>query len=148
MKHASWVHGNAVKLAREGFSLSTQYTGWGAVIQTHGAEWFHFTVPTPVIVNGQRASIEKLFVMFSTTGTARITAVHVWDGPDMIQGYDNLSIAGDHSKDLDAQNTWLPQARPMRWGIDISVCVDFGPPSNIAVPQITFTAAGADFQTP
>ena len=145
MKQASWVHGNAVKLANEGYFLTTQYTGWGAEIQTHGTQWFHFTVPTPVIVNGVDTILQKLFVMFSTGGTAKITAVHVWDGPNMIQAYDNLNVTGDHSKLLDAQNTWVPNPVHLKWGLDISVCVDFGPPSQIGVPQITFASAGADF---
>ncbi len=149
MKQASWVHGNAVKPQNEGYFLSKTYTGWGAVIQTHGAEWCHFAIPTPVIVNGQDTSLQKVFVMFSTGGTSKVTAVHVWDGPTKIQAFDNLSIAGTHTNALEVgNNTWEVKPVHIKWGLEIAVHVDFGPPSQIGVPQITFASAGADFQTP
>ncbi len=149
MKQASWVHGNAVKPQNEGYFLSKVNYGWGATIQTHGIQWFHFAVPTPVIANGYDTTLQKVFVMFSTGGTAKVVSVQLWDGTTKIQAFDNLSIAGDHTKALEVgNNTWSVNPIHIKWGLEIAVWVDFGPPSPIGVPQINFAAAGADFLTP
>ena len=57
---ASWVHGSSVQAQREGYFIAKRRHGSGTVFKTHGKEWFHFAIPTPVIVNSQRASLAKV----------------------------------------------------------------------------------------
>jgi hypothetical protein len=147
-KHALWIHGHAVRAQREGYALSKAYLGWGAVYKTHGGEWFQFAIPTPVIVGGIDTTLQKVFVLFKTSGTAKITAVHLWDGPTKIQAFNGLGRSGDHSGKLDNDNSWTVNPVHIKWGLGISVYVDFGPPSQIGVPEIAFASAGADFVTP
>ena len=148
IKQAQWVHGHAVRAQREGYPLSRIYAGWGAIYQTHGGEWFQIAIPTPVIVGSVDTTLQKMFVLYKTTGTAKVTAVHFWDGPTKIQAFDGLALSGDHSGKLDSDNTWTVNPVHIKWGLGISVYVDFGPPSKIGVPAITFASAGADFLTP
>jgi hypothetical protein len=143
-----WIHGHAVRAQREGYALSKTYLGWGAVYRTNGGEWFQIAIPTPVIVGSVDTTLQKVFVLFKTGGTAKITAVHLWDGPTKIQEFEGLARSGDHSGKLDNDNTWMVTPVHIKWGLGISVYVDFGPPSQIGVPDITFASAGADFVTP
>ena len=76
---ASWVHGSSVQIEREGYFISKRRTGYGAHFNTHGSEWFHFAIPTPVILDGQRSSVKKVFVFYMTEGAAKITSVHLYD---------------------------------------------------------------------
>jgi len=145
---AFWVHGTAVKMEREGYFISKQYAGYAAIFRTYGAEWFHFAIPTPVILNGIRTSLKKVFVFYKTEGTAKITAIHVYDAGKKITSFDNLSLTGDHSTAVDQFNSWLITPSPkMLFGLGISVHVNFGPQTTGTVPAISFTAAGADFET-
>jgi hypothetical protein len=146
---AMWVHGSSVKMEREGYFVSKQRAGNGAIFRTHGKEWFHFSIPTPVILNGQRSRLKKVFVFYKTEGTAKITAIHVYDAGKKIDTISNLGLSGDHSKSDDKHNSWVVATSPeMKFGLGISVHVDFGPPTNLGVPTIRFTTAGADFETP
>ena len=136
-------------MEREGYFISKKRCGYGAFFQTHGKEWIHFAIPTPVIVNGKRSSLKKIFVFYKTEGTAKITAVHVYDGIKKIKEFNNISIAGDHSKTVDSNNSWMiTPTISIEFGLGISVHVDFGPPNKSGVPYIWFTTAGADFETP
>ncbi len=146
---AYWVHGTAVQIEREGYFVTKQRAGFGAIFRSHGAEWFHFAIPTPVIVNGARSSLKKIFVLFKTEGTTKITNVHVYDGNSKIVAFDNISLDGDHSTGIDQTNSWLVAASPqIKFGLGISINVNFGPPTKLGVPSIMFTTAGADFETP
>ena len=146
---ASWVHGSNVEMEREGYFISKRRTGYGTHFKTHGKEWFHFAIPTPVILNGQRSSLKKIFVFYKTEGTAKITAIHVYDAGDKIKAFDNLSFSGDYSKSVHQHNSWVITPSPkMKFGLGISVHVDFGPPKKLAVPGVRFVSAGADFETP
>ena len=144
---ASWVHGAAVQPEQELYSISKQRAGYGAIFRTHGAEWFHFAIPTPVIVDGLRSTVKKVFVLYKTEGTAKITAVHVYDAAKQIFAMNNLKLTGDHSQSLDSSNSWLVTAHSMQFGLGISVHVDFGDATPGGVPSIWFTTAGADFET-
>lgn len=147
-KQAFWVHGTAIQMEREGYSISKQRAGYGAIFKTHGKEWFHFAIPTSVILDSINTELKKVFVLYKTTGTAKITNVHIYDGPKKIKSFDKIALSGDYSKKLDKNNTWGINLVHIKFGLGISVCVDFGPPSKIGVPAIRFTSAGADFITP
>jgi carbonic anhydrase len=145
---ASWVHGSSVQIEREGYFVSKSRAGYGAHFRTHGKEWFHFAIPTPVIVDGKRASLKKVFVFYRTEGTAKITAVHLYDaGGKPFKEFDNLALSGDHSTKIDNDNSWATPVHPMGFGLGISVEVDFGPATTGGVPGIWFVTAGANFET-
>jgi hypothetical protein len=144
---AFWVHGVNVQMEREGYFISKRRYGFGAKFNTHGGEWFHFAIPTPVILDGQRSSLKKVFVFYKTEGTAKITAIHVYDAGKKIKAFDNLSLSGDHSRKIDQYNSWS-FTQTIYFGLGISVHVDFGEKRKGSVPGIMFTTAGADFTTP
>jgi len=119
---AMWVHGVSVFPERtsgdagaDGPLIQSQHIPWSDIVglrQGFGAtfrgkqnhdNWFHFSIPTPVLVPvfhsepgrgydkpyGQRVRLERVFVLFQNEVTqvhglsgakAWITQVHVWDG--------------------------------------------------------------------
>jgi hypothetical protein len=104
--------------------------------------WFHVAIPTPVISDGTRVALLRVFVLFATDSGVSIDAIHVWDGPNRIQQFDNLTLSGDHLFDIDASNTFaLPAVPRILWGLNIAVGVDFSAEGNIS-----FSTAGADFE--
>ena len=147
---ASWVHGSSVQAEREGYFIAKQRAVYGARFRGHGKEWFNFAIPTPVILDDQRSSLVKVFVLYQTEGTtAKIIKVHAYDGGKLIKAFDNLSLTGYHSEVVDQSNSWvIKPAYKMMYGLGISVYVDFGKPTQAGVPLIRFVSAGADFRTP
>lgn len=145
---AMWVHGTSVQPEREGYYMAKARPAWGAEFKTQGTEWFHFSIPTPVIFGGQVSTLQKVFVLYKTDLTAKITALHVFDGGNKLQEFPNLALDGDHSQGLDGQNSWVVNPVHVKFGLGLSVLVDFGNATPNGVPMITFASAGADFTIP
>lgn len=148
-KYAMWVHGTAVQPEREGYHINKARAGFGARFSSAGSEWFHFAIPTPVIAAGQDSTLQQAFVLFRTTMTAHITAVHLYDGRVILHTLDGLNWSGDHGAALDPQTLIpVPQGKHVKFGLGISVAVDFGNATANGVPTIEFVSAGADFLVP
>jgi hypothetical protein len=83
-----------------------------------------------------------------TERLAKITNVHVWDGSRAVEKFDGLSLSGDHSGGVDAQNSWtLTPAAPIQFGLGLSVGVDLEGIIDGGPGLILITTAGADFET-
>jgi hypothetical protein len=145
---ALWVHGSAVQPEREGYFVTRRNYKTGTLFKTHGSEWFHFPVPTPVIVDGDRAQLVKCFVLFETGSGAKITDVEVYDGEKKIADFGGLSLTGKHTTSVDAQNSWvISPGKDLIFGVSISVRVDFGNPQTGSVAAVRFASAGIDALT-
>lgn len=112
--------------------------------------WFHVSIPTPVIVGGDQVRLKRVFLKYDV-GESNITDVQVWEGSSRIQQFGPFPTGkekiGDHRGPLDADNTFvLPNDPLVSSGIGISVRVEFlwgsGEP-----PIVQFTAAGAEFES-
>lgn len=145
IKAAVWTHGHGVEPERDGAWLNTVRRGWGAEFRTGGgSNWFHFHFSAPVILDGQRLSLAKAFVLFQAANHATVKALVIYDGETAVFRADNLLIAGNHSVGLDSQNTWVinpPIA--LKFGLGYSVLVEFAGGGE-DIPVIVFTGAGAD----
>jgi len=151
--HAMWVHGSSVQPQREGYFINREKVGSGAVFKSHntpgkGGEWFHFAIPTPVFIAGKKPKLKKVFVLYKTEGTARFMHLHIYDGEKKIHAEDGLKLSGSHSFRLDKENSWTLPSLSMKFGLGISVFIDFGYPATKGVPSIRFSSAGADFELP
>ena len=153
LKAAMWAHGTIVqvefpeRLVANGLIQK----GWGAHIQglPGTTNWFHFPITTPVILDDVRSALGKVFVLYATVGPARITDVHVYDGPKRVKAIDGLYLSGDHSVGIDASNSWaIDPPITIFLGLGISVGVEFGLARIPPAPEILFTAAGADLVVP
>jgi len=110
--------------------------------------WFQFPIATPVIHNGVRVRLVKVFVLFRSDPDVVLTEVHVWDGPRRIDAFAPESVvSGVHDgsrglADLVPNVTaWTVNQRPEVFcGLSVAARIHFK-----AQGAISFTSAGADF---
>ncbi|MGH9765904.1 MAG: DUF6623 family protein, partial [Blastocatellia bacterium] len=138
--HASWIHGCAIDVEFPERLTSMRRMGFYSLCegQPNSFNWFHFAIPTPVIVDGRRLRLDSVMLIFHTDADVAVTNVHVWDGDSRLQAYDGLSLSGAHPFErFDVLD------RSVRWGICVSVGVRFVGASQ--PHRIAFVSAGGDF---
>jgi hypothetical protein len=118
---------------REGFGVHFY-------LQGNQANWFHVPLPTPVIVEDQRATLGRVMILFGFPQGASLQSVHVWDGPNRILQRDGLNITGNHACGLDPDNIFDVNHAGIQWGVGISMLV-----STVVDASIYFASAGGDF---
>lgn len=156
-KTAIWVHGNIAQAEMPlgspelaSFGRYGARRGWGTTFYSTfeaWSTWFHFPMPTPVILNDIRPRLTKTFAFYQTH-CAKITHIHIYDGPEKVKSFDGLSCSGDHKAGPSASNTWvITPPITILYGLGISVGVDYWKPPQMDPdwPWILFTTAGADF---
>jgi hypothetical protein len=140
LAHAMWIHGTSI---HEEYPQQLKYTrryGAGALYEGKPgtSNWFHFAIPTPVIVNNKRLKLDDVMLIFQTDPDVWVTNVHIYDGPFKIKSYDGLSMTGMHwFERFDVLNP------SVRYGIGISIGVKFGKLDGRHL--IGFYTAGGDF---
>jgi hypothetical protein len=91
---ASWVHGSAVVVEQQsGINdglFSFVHYGWGTQISVRPGSsfWFHIPIPSPVILDGHRMKLSRVFIQWQQTQGYRhsgyIQDVHLYDGQQKI----------------------------------------------------------------
>lgn len=166
LKSEMWIHGTAFQ-PEEPVVFSVR-RGWGAFFRGNPSvldaashhwtgpaavsHWFHASLPTPVIVDGVRPRLTRLF-LFYQADQAWLRQVHLWDAARRVHGFDlsGVNATGPHHHEIDDLNTFrLDEPRTIRFGLGISVQVEFqrGQLSNLqrGGGEVLFSAAGADFE--
>jgi hypothetical protein len=144
INHAMWSHGHAMVVENPAALVSEWRAGF--FIRTVGrpgtTNWFHFGIPTPVIVNDNRLTVDSALVRLKSAGTgAKITNVHVFDGERKIASHDGLSVAPTTWQML----RWAVPGRPeVLWGVGVTVGVSFTGGSD-AANTLELSSAGVDF---
>lgn len=169
--YAQWVHGNTAQIelnshgrgAREDVvpgSVNTYPFGRiGAAIQWSAIEglrtgsgssfqcqagsdyWFHFAIPTPVLVDSARARLGRVMVLFTAGPSVMLRSVHVWDGPTRVFARDGLTVGGAHLGLAEGVNSFPLPDQQVNWGLGVSVRFRF---DSDGVVQLH--AAGIDLQ--
>ncbi len=149
---AMWVHGNAIIAEHPEHILALDYRGWGPEFQLkHGTRsWFHLAVPTPLILANQRAQLVRIFLCFNTPERdGHISEIHVYDGADCVQVFENLFLVGDCRNSLmNGLNTFpLPNPRVLYRGLGLSFLYQAAVCAREPCPAsyLSIAAAGADF---
>jgi hypothetical protein len=139
-----WTHGHSVHAEDfEGKEWTVQRFGpnsrvWSDEGPQGAVSWFHFAVPTPVIVEDRRMKILDVQIRFM--GDAVIDAIDVWDGTNRLASFKGLTFTGGEEPQL--ARLEIPEQPEVLWGIGISVHVLF---DSIDRTSMNFIAAGADF---
>lgn len=141
--HASWIHGHSVHVEYPSRIVSERRAGFYIEIEgKFGSQnWFHFDVPTPVIVNDNRLKVGSVMLRFKTQD-AYVRHVHVYDGEKRIAEHNNVS---HRDNTLLFQRFDVPGHPPVQWGLGISIGVSFGDQPRPHLIQ--FISAGCDFIT-
>lgn len=158
IKHAMWTHGHSMQIEEPDGLEWVHHAGSsvkikGTIIASKKPHWFHFAIPTPVIVDGTRLRAESVLVRFRSTSGAWLDAVHVYDGENKIASKDNLNL---NASQWHAERVYIgdePGEGPeVLWGIGVSLYVDFTPHDPLRVPalvrEIEFSSVGCDFLLP
>ncbi len=155
---AVWIHGTGARIEYPERLSQILYRAFHTRIQGNAntGNWVHFPITTPVVgayrsggtgssgfsaveLDYRRYRLEKVFVSFrSGSVDARVTSVHVYDGPKRIASFDNLDLYGEQYM----RPFVLPGAPEVEQGVCISLGVDFGASGQL---WIELQSAGADF---
>jgi hypothetical protein len=143
IEEASWVHGtdvhvevdaNVESLVRFGFF--TRIVG-----RPNTTNWYHFAIPTPVIVQGNRLAFARAMLRFVTGGTAAVVRdVHIYDGSDRIAAHNGVNLSGNQP----FTKFGVAHKPDVSWGAGISIGVTTGT-GTAAERQIDLISAGIDF---
>jgi hypothetical protein len=141
---AMWIHGHSIKVEYPDRIKSIWRAGFYARIvgKPGTTNWFHFNIPTPVIVDDKRQMIDSVMIRFRTgSNKAKITNVHIYDGERKIASHDGLnrSSAGWSWPRYD-----VPGKPSILWGVGISIGVSFTGATD-AENKIEFSSVGVDF---
>ncbi|MCA5892923.1 hypothetical protein LEP48_06085 [Isoptericola sp. NEAU-Y5] len=144
INHAMWAHGHSMAVENPSALVSEWRAGF--FIRTIGragsTNWFHFGIPTPVIVDDDRLTIDSALVRLKSAGRgARVTHVHVFDGERRVAAHDGLSVAPTGWEML----RWPVPGRPeVLWGVGVTLGVAFSGASD-AENTLELASAGVDF---
>jgi hypothetical protein len=160
---ASWVHGNAVVAEKppveDGGLLDFNHFGWGTqiVMRPGFVRWFHIFIPSPVLVDGNRAKLIRVFLQWQQVRgepkTAYIQDAHLWDGGNKVAMKSQNDFMQDDFLVLQGNDTYELRS-PVEWyfGVGLSFrlgalpMVKHGWVDNKNAPMIVISSAGADFE--
>jgi hypothetical protein len=120
--------------------------GWGNSFRglPNQGNIFHLTVPSLNLEDHAATNVIEIQLAFATTNTARVTTLHVWDGPRLIQQHNGLNAGGSFLSPVPGKNAFLYNpALNVQQGLGLSVFVQFG----ARVSDVLFASAYALFST-
>jgi hypothetical protein len=141
--NAVWVHGTAFTVENETDLVGVDRRGYGTLFRARPqtTNWFHVSIPAPVIIDDQRPLLERVWVLYDATYSVMVKAVHVWDGARQVATFNQIHMS---------ENSWdISPPKTIVAGLGVSVAVAF--PQDIwegPLTKVLFTAAGADFRIP
>jgi|LGVE01.1.fsa_nt_gb hypothetical protein len=143
LEHAMWAHGHSMHIEYPD-RLNVVWRA-GFYIRVEGElgtdNWFHFAIPTPVIVKDNRLRVGSVMLRFKTMSSdAIVRHVHIYDGEKMIATHNNVNLSGDHM----FERFDVPGHPDVRWGLGISIGVRFGTEKGKS-HRMEFISAGCDF---
>jgi len=144
ISYASWIQGYVMQVEHPELLASDSRIGWCAFVTGNpGTEnWFHFAIPTPVVVNDVRLQADSIMLRFDTgSADAWVRQVDIWDGWKQIGTFPDLNWSGQHW----FERLIVPNTPAMGYGLGISVGVDFG--VEAMDHGMKFYGAGCDFVT-
>ncbi|MBY0519834.1 MAG: hypothetical protein K2P79_05340 [Sphingomonas sp.] len=144
LEQAMWAHGHSMAVEVPANLVSEWRAGFfiRVIGKKNTTNWFHFAIPTSVIVNDNRLRIDSAMLRFRSGSTgADVTNVHVFDGENRVFAADNLDLSPNA---LGFQRFTLPNKPEVFWGVGVTVGVRFTGATD-AANTMEFAAAGVDF---
>ena len=142
LAQAMWIHGHSMEIEYPDNIARVWRAGF--YIEVEGKpntnNWFHFAIPTKVIVKDNRLRVGSVMLLSETLSTqALIRDVHIYDGDVKIAQHNGVNLSGNAG----FVRFNVPPHPFVRWGVGISIGVHFGGGSGSRVMR--FKSAGCDF---
>ena len=142
ISYASWTHGTSLTVEFPSNLESITPAGFYTYLvgKPNTSNWFHFAIPTPVIIDNVRLKIICAILRFRTfSNLAVVKHIHIYDGFTLIAAHNNINLSGDN---------WFAKYgvahKPeIFWGLNISIGVEFGAGTS-AQRRMDFVSAGCD----
>lgn len=141
LAQAMWIHGTSLQVEYPDRIARTWRAGFYTEIEgkPNTENWFHFAIPSKVIVNDRRLRIGSVMLLSETlSADAVIRDVHIYDGPNKIAQHNGVNLSGN----LGFRRFDAPTAPFVQWGVGISIGVRFG---STGSRVMRFKSAGCDF---
>ncbi len=142
---AMWAHGTSMVVEYPNNIKSEWRAGFyiRLIGKPNTTNWFHFAIPTPVIENNNRLSIDSALMRYRVKHTlTSITNIHIYDGEKKIANINNLNL----SPTSFGMDRWVVPGKPdVKWGVGISIGIRFWG-STDAQNTIEIASAGVDFK--
>ncbi|MEU8263687.1 DUF6623 family protein [Micromonospora sp. NPDC048999] len=144
LAQAMWTHGHSLTVESPDRIRSEWRAGFfiRLIGKPGTTNWLHFGIPTPVIVNDNRLTIDSALVRLRCeSNQAAVTNVHVYDGEGRIATHDGLSLAPSAW----GMYRFGVQNRPkVLWGVGVTLGVRFNGTTD-QQNTMEISAAGVDF---
>ncbi len=144
------VHGNASRPEYPSRIEEVSRKGWGSTYwgRESTSNWFHLPFAIPHQIDGGTPRLTRVFLYYHNTSRSPITAVHLYDGANLLQAWDDVELFGDHAAKPDKSNTFrLDRPVALKYGLGLSVQVDFPADRGERPPRwILLTSAVAEFR--
>jgi len=143
LAHAMWTHGTSMQIEFPDRINSVWRAGFYTQVDGElGTEnWFHFAIPTSVIVDDKRLRVGSVMVVFRTgSADAIVRDIHIYDGEQKIAEHNGVNLSGN----IGFKRFDVPTHPSVKFGIGISIGVKFGTNKN-ASHIMKFVTAGCDF---
>lgn len=142
ISYASWIHGHSMEIEYPDRMVRAIRRGYAYEVEGRPGttNWFHFAIPTPVIIDDVRLQIGSVMLRF-TTGSidSFVRDVHIYDGERRIAVHDGVYLAEDNG----FVRFDVLDAPYVLWGLGISLGVGFG--VEMMAHTMSFISAGGDF---
>jgi hypothetical protein len=142
ISYASWIHGHSMEIEYPDRIAYQRRTGMSFDLEGKPGtiNWFHFAIPTPVILNDVRLQADSVLLCFWTGSIdAFLRDVHIYDGRYRIAEFNEIYL----SQDQPSVRLTLPGAPTILQGLGISLGVGFG--VEAMSHNMEFYSAGCDF---
>lgn len=142
--NASWTHGTSIQVELpQQIESMTRFGFYTRIVgKANTTNWFHFAIPTPVIVDNDRKQVGPVILRFTTaTANAVVRDVHIYDGEARIAAHDGVNLFGNQS----FVRYGVAHCPAVLWGVGISIGVTFGGGTSND-RTMNFIAAGCDFR--
>lgn len=143
LKNATWVHGNAALIEYPNLIESQRYYGFYNQIvgKPNTQNWIHFALPTPVIVDGTRLSMDCFMLRAVIGPAATLRDIHIRDGERIVSLQNGVNLTGV----LNLARFGVASMPSVRWGISVSLGFDFGAGSS-GDRRVELISAGFDYK--
>jgi hypothetical protein len=142
ISHASWIHGHSMEIEYPDRMASAIRRGYAFQVEGKPGtnNWFHFAIPTPVIIDDVRLQIDSVMLRM-TTGSVDsfVRDVHIYDGEVRIAVHNDVYLMEDNG----FVRFEVPETPYLLWGLGISLGVGFG--VEMMAHTMDFISVGADF---